>query len=277
MFVYHLPGDLTLTAKYLMARSPIADERLAIGAAVALFSSLAADRFWIQPPSISPQSDHSVPRQFVTQGVGLVGRPGSGKGSMICGVEQLAHLIGIDDRLVKYRRTVESVFLLASAHQGVLWIEDNSIHHALADFQADSEARHDIPRIPNLLAHLHLHGEPLDVVERPFCTRRADVPAYVRATRFTFLTESTPNALLQSLPRYYEWSPFFGSLLWVRANERRVRNLAMQVTPPADLLSRLTRLAVRKANDAVQVGFTTEAFELVRFLFVRGADRKSVV
>jgi hypothetical protein len=214
-----------------------------MGGAIALVSALAADRYCIQPPSASSHLDQAVPRQFVTQGVGLVGRAGSGKGSVIDGVEHLAELIGIGSRVVKYRRSVTSVFRLAAAHQGVLWIEDNTTHHSLAAYQAASESGHHVPGIPNLLAHLHLHGEPLDMVERPFATRSADVPAHIRATRFTFLTESTPDALRRKLPADYEWSPFFGSILWVRAREQRVRNESPQMTAPAELLRHLDSLA----------------------------------
>lgn len=269
MYIDHLPGSLTQTAHFLSARSFVIDVRLAMGGAVALHSSLAADNYVIRPPTAARHLDGNARHRVVTQSVGLVGPVSSGKGSMIAGVEQLASLIGIGERVVKYRRTADAVFLLAHSHQGVLWIEDNNTHHALAAHERGDK------EVSRLLAHLHVGREPLDKIERPFSTRRADIPPYIRPTRFTFLTESTPHALQNKLPSHFEWSPFYGDLLWVRAQEHRLRNPYPKLWPQPELVERLKTLAQRPKTAMVEVRFTEEAFETVRLLFWQSA--KSLV
>jgi hypothetical protein len=196
----------------------------------------------------------SGPVRTVTQGVVLVGAPGSGKGQVMQGVQRLAFLVD-PGAIVSGFRSADGLSNAARRHPGLMWMLQDQDHPLLARLAPDDKGN------PSHLA-VALQYLQLDQGGGPF-------------RPITLLTETTPAALRkEKLPDWFALSPFYGSLLFAVADVIRPPLRHDYVgQPSAALVDRLRGMtALRRSPESVPVTWRSPARELYREILLKAVS-----
>ncbi|WP_018275690.1 hypothetical protein WKI13_18910 [Teredinibacter turnerae] len=262
-------------ANQLLELSPIVTPTHAIGAGLAVMSSLAGSGYYYKSP-MNPKGEDVF--SVVNQGVVLVGSSGSGKGNIIQAAKEFLMAVSPEYPIVSGFPSANAIWQRVERDQPLMVLEHESHHETLAKLHRgdlrNEAARDKKAYSPVSKASLlsRIQRERFNWLVRPHGVKGGK--SAITPAPLTILGETTDTAFDDLLPESFAGSPFYGGLLFMPTDFslriKNFRNWQLRPAPAGGLIEKAKLLyAKRRTDNPTLVEISSVAEKLYKTLAVK--------